>query len=90
MEDLKEAWGEDVFETALEGLSVIDAPAPAEEARAIALMLRETLETPGARGILVTPDRNLSRRVITEMARFASRWTIPPVSPCLTRRRALS
>ncbi|WP_439636384.1 double-strand break repair protein AddB [Oceanicaulis sp.] len=70
VDDLKEAWGENVFETALAGLSVIDAPAPAEEARAIALMLRETLETPGARGILVTPDRNLSRRVITEMARF--------------------
>ncbi|WP_440958119.1 double-strand break repair protein AddB [Oceanicaulis sp. LC35] len=70
VEDLREAWGADVFETALEGLSVLDAPAPAEEARAIALMLRETLETPGARGVLVTPDRNLSRRVITEMARF--------------------
>ncbi|HCR67279.1 MAG TPA: double-strand break repair protein AddB, partial [Oceanicaulis sp.] len=34
VDDLKEAWGEDVFETALDGLSVIDAPAPAEEARA--------------------------------------------------------
>jgi len=70
VEDLKQGWGEDVFSRALKGLSVINAPAPAEEARTIALMLRETLQTPKARGVLVTPDRALSRRVITEMARF--------------------
>ncbi|MGJ3230718.1 MAG: double-strand break repair protein AddB [Oceanicaulis sp.] len=70
VEDLKEGWGEDVFERALDGLSVIEAPGPGEEARAIALALRETLETPGARAVLVTPDRALARRVSVEMARF--------------------
>ncbi|MCC5994834.1 MAG: double-strand break repair protein AddB [Oceanicaulis sp.] len=62
--------GEDVFAQALEGLSLIEAPAPAEEARAVALALRETLETPGRRAMLITPDRALARRVIVEMGRF--------------------
>ncbi|KAA5803666.1 double-strand break repair protein AddB [Alkalicaulis satelles] len=62
--------GEDAFAQALAGLSLIEAPAPAEEARAVALALRETLETPGRRAVLVTPDRALARRVIVEMARF--------------------
>ncbi|MFP4518792.1 MAG: double-strand break repair protein AddB, partial [Oceanicaulis sp.] len=70
VEDLKQGWGADVFQRALKGLSVIEAPGPGEEARAIALALRETLETPGARGVLVTPDRALARRVSVEMARF--------------------
>ncbi|MEQ8404513.1 MAG: double-strand break repair protein AddB [Oceanicaulis sp.] len=70
VEDLKEGWGADVFERALDGLSVIEAPTPGEEARAIALALRETLETPGARAVLVTPDRALARRVSVEMDRF--------------------
>ncbi|PWE18464.1 double-strand break repair protein AddB [Marinicauda salina] len=67
---LKEAWGADVFETALDGLSVIEAGSPEEEGRAIALALRETLETPDREAILVTPDRALARRVATEMRRF--------------------
>ncbi len=62
--------GDQAFNQALEGLSLIEAPAPAEEARAIALALRETLETPQARAVLVTPDRGLARRVIVEMERF--------------------
>lgn len=62
--------GDDAFAQALEGLSLIEAPAPAEEARAIALALRETLETPDRRAVLVTPDRGLARRVIVEMQRF--------------------
>jgi len=70
VEDLKEGWGPDVFERALDGLCVIEAPSPGEEARAIALALRETLETPGARAVLVTPDRALARRVSVEMNRF--------------------
>ena len=71
VETLKEGWGADVFETALADLSVIEAPGPAEEARAAALALRETLERPGARAVLVTPDRALARRVVVEMDRFA-------------------
>lgn len=36
---------------------------PEEEARLIALALRRTLETPGKTAALITPDRNLARRV---------------------------
>jgi ATP-dependent helicase/nuclease subunit B len=41
-----------------------------EEAAAIALALRQALETKGARAALVTPDRDLAGRVSTELARF--------------------
>ncbi len=41
-----------------------------EEAVSIALMLREALEQPGARAALVTPDRQLARRVSAELLRF--------------------
>lgn len=68
--DLKESWGQDVFEAAFEGLSIVEAPGEAEEARAIGLMLRETLEIPGKTAIVVTPDRALARRIATGMRRF--------------------
>ncbi|MFT8245601.1 double-strand break repair protein AddB [Roseomonas sp. BN140053] len=54
---------------ALEGLSVLNAPDETAEAAAVALLLREALETPGARAALVTPDRDLARRVCVELAR---------------------
>jgi ATP-dependent helicase/nuclease subunit B len=54
----------------LEGLSLIEAAHPGEEAAAIALMLREVLETPGRTAALVTPDRNLARRVAAELRRW--------------------
>jgi ATP-dependent helicase/nuclease subunit B len=41
-----------------------------EEAQAIALVLREALEQPGARAALVTPDRGLAQRVTAELRRF--------------------
>ncbi len=67
---LKDEWGADVFEAGLSGLSAIEAPAPADEARAVALALRETLETPGRTAVVVTPDRGLARRIATEMRRY--------------------
>ncbi len=57
-------------ETASEGLALIEAETAREEALAIALALRETLETPGATAALVTPDRSIARRVATEMKRW--------------------
>ena len=53
----------------LAGLSLLAAPEPGAEAAAIALLLRETLETPGARAALVTPDRELARRVSAALVR---------------------
>lgn len=55
---------------ALAGLSLVEAPTERHEAAAIALMLRETLETPGKTAALVTPDRALARRVATELRRW--------------------
>ena len=43
---------------------------PAQEALAIALALRQALEIPGRTAALVTPDRNLARRVAAEMKRW--------------------
>ncbi len=48
----------------------VDCPGPREEATAIALMLRETLEQPGRTAALVTPDRDLARRVAVELRRW--------------------
>lgn len=41
-----------------------------QEAAAIALILRDALERPGARAALVTPDRPLAARVAAELLRF--------------------
>lgn len=54
----------------LDGVSRLDAPTPREEAGAIALILRETLEKDGRTAALVTPDRSLARRVAAELERW--------------------
>lgn len=56
----------------LPDVSLIEAPTPAGEAQAIAIALRETLETPGLTAAMVTPDRMLARRV----AAHCRRWGI--------------
>src|SRR5262249_18069463 len=55
---------------ALGGLSVIEAANAEEEALAIAIALREAVETPGKTAALVTPDRDLARRVLTALERW--------------------
>ncbi len=55
---------------AFDGLQRIEAPGPREEAMAIALAMRETLEIPGRTAALITPDRGLARRVAAELRRF--------------------
>ncbi|MEI9989272.1 MAG: double-strand break repair protein AddB [Rhizomicrobium sp.] len=52
------------------GISLIEAADAAEEASAIALVLREALEEPGKTATLVTPDRALARRVASELRRW--------------------
>ncbi|MEQ8814727.1 MAG: double-strand break repair protein AddB [Thalassobaculum sp.] len=56
--------------SAFDGIRRIDAPGPREEAGAIALLMREVLETPGRTAALVTPDRGLARRVASELERW--------------------
>lgn len=55
---------------AARGVSRIDCPTPREEALVIALMLRETLDSPERTAALVTPDRDLARRVAAECKRW--------------------
>jgi ATP-dependent helicase/nuclease subunit B len=55
---------------ALEGLSVVVARNDREEALAIAFALREAIEDPAVTTALVTPDRDLARRVSAELARW--------------------
>ncbi|WP_298965392.1 double-strand break repair protein AddB [uncultured Methylobacterium sp.] len=52
------------------GLAVVEAADEREEALCAAIALRETLERPGATAALVTPDRNLARRVAAELKRW--------------------
>lgn len=63
---------QDIPVKALQGLTRCEFEHPQEEALAIALMMRETLETPGQTAALVTPDRHLAERVSALM----SRWQI--------------
>lgn len=60
----------DRLASALASLSVIEAANAEEEALAIAVALREALETPHKTAALVTPDRALARRVLAALARW--------------------
>jgi ATP-dependent helicase/nuclease subunit B len=57
-------------ERRLSGVRAMELASPAEEAQAIAIALREALETPGRTAALVTPDRNLARRVSAHLRRW--------------------
>ncbi|KGF69919.1 hypothetical protein LL06_07990, partial [Hoeflea sp. BAL378] len=76
-----EAWGEPGFlpdvpvaSRGLEHVSLIEAANEREEALALAAAMRRALEPrPGLEeptAALVTPDRNLARRVVTELGRY--------------------
>lgn len=68
-----ESWRDErgmVAAESLHGVMRIDAREPHEEAGAVALVLREVLETPGKTGALVTSDRTLARRVTSTLGRW--------------------
>ncbi|HRP09465.1 MAG TPA: double-strand break repair protein AddB [Terricaulis sp.] len=71
---LKLAGGAGFAAAGIEGLTLIEAATENEEAAAIALLMRETLETPGKTVALVTPDVGLARRVESKLAR----WGLAP------------
>ena len=54
----------------LGGVAAAELATAAEEAQAIALKLREALETGGRTAALVTPDRALARRVAAHLGRW--------------------
>lgn len=58
------------WEGAVSAMKRVDLATTQEEATAVALMLREVLETPGKTAALITPNRQLARRVAAQMARF--------------------
>lgn len=57
------------LDRALDGVEMVEAPDVASEALAVALRLRELLET-DARALVVAPDRQLARRIAAELQRF--------------------
>ena len=57
-------------ERRLTGIRVAELPDPASESQAIAIALREALETPEQTAALVTPDRNLAARVAAQLLRW--------------------
>ena len=55
---------------ALDDVAIIVADNETEEALALAIAMREVLETPGKTAALVTPDPSIARRVSAELARW--------------------
>jgi ATP-dependent helicase/nuclease subunit B len=70
----KGALPDTAISSAFADVSLIEAANEREEATAIAIALRMALERPGmdgeSRAALITPDRNLARRVMAELSRF--------------------
>ncbi|MFZ2997035.1 double-strand break repair protein AddB [Sphingobium sp.] len=54
----------------LAGVEALEVATPGEEAQAIAIALREALETPERTAALVTPDRQLATRVSAHLKRW--------------------
>jgi ATP-dependent helicase/nuclease subunit B len=69
---------EDFALSALDGLTVIEAPDEAVEAETAALLLRQVMEQPGETAALVTPDATLARRVSGVLKRWG--LDVPPSS----------
>ncbi len=65
-----ETYSEEKRDLAFAGIALVETQGEHEEALSIALALRETLTDPSKTAALVTPDRNLARRVAVEMRRF--------------------
>ena len=69
--DFSDKWsGLTPAERRLSGIRAAELADPAAEALTIALALREAIETPGETAALVTPDRDLARRVSALLRRW--------------------
>jgi ATP-dependent helicase/nuclease subunit B len=58
------------LDSALAGIETLETPTAHDEAEAIALVLRSTIETPGKTAALITPDRTLARRVAARLKTY--------------------
>ncbi len=66
-------WGslrKQISDQAFDGVSIAVSANEREEAATIAVALREAIADPKVNTALVTPDRMLARRVVTELAKF--------------------
>ena len=54
----------------LTGVRLMEVETPEAEAQAVAVLVREALETPARRVAIVTPDRALARRIVAHLARW--------------------
>lgn len=85
----------EALQAQLAGLELTEASDEEHEATAIALKIREALENPAAKVMLVTPDRDLARRVSVKMRRWDvmvddSAGVPFPNSPCGTFLRLVA
>lgn len=62
--------GRDEIAHGMDGVSLVELADHHQEAQTIAIILREVLETPGRTAALVTPDRDLARRVVSALKRW--------------------
>lgn len=83
----------------LAGVEALEVATPGEEAQAIAIALREVLQTPGRTAALVTPDRQLATRVSALLRRWGVEADdsagrplsrLPPGALLLTMAEAMS
>jgi ATP-dependent helicase/nuclease subunit B len=58
---------------AIAGVAILEAPSAEDEAEAIALILREVAETAGRTAALISPDRQLARRVAVRLESWGLR-----------------
>lgn len=69
--ELSHRWRELAFDASvLDGLAMVECEDEQEESQAIALMLRDALESPDTQAMLVTHDRALARRVAVLLRRY--------------------
>lgn len=73
--DTSEAWADldrttGKFSAAIASIALIEAANEREEALSVAVALRDAIDQPGRTAALITADRDLARRVSTELARF--------------------
>jgi len=59
-----------IDKSATEGIKILNCADNRDEALCIAIIMRHALETPNQAASLITPDRNLARRVSSELARW--------------------
>lgn len=68
--DLRERLDLDEAGLGFKDLRLVEAADERQEALAVAVALRETLEEPGRQAALITPDRGLAERVTVELRRW--------------------